>query len=110
LFNVESLEALPDGSVRLTADESRALDGWRLVTRRDGWAKSAVVRPGERVWLDCLGIIGAGAHWYELIGRRGSEILLREQTSFYGIMPETDELVCVRPYPAGKVNDGSASR
>jgi hypothetical protein len=25
-------------------------------------------------------------------------------------MPETDELVCVRPYPAGKVNDGSASR
>jgi len=62
------------------------------------WTDHCEARVGDVVHTGSLDVIGAGACWYDVIEVSEDAVVLRENTWFYDIMPETHEVVRVRPY------------
>ena len=62
------------------------------------WTDRGEARAGDTVYLGFLDVLGAGAHWFDVVEVHPDHVLMRENTSFYNIMPEEHRLLAIRPY------------
>ena len=62
------------------------------------WTEQGEAQAGDVVSVGLPDALGAGAHWFDVVDVRADQVLIREHSSFYNIMPEYHRLLSVRPY------------
>jgi hypothetical protein len=106
---IASVRQRPDGSVELSMSIRDYNRAFFLYTRTSAGSSEpsrvALVQPGQHVGIGTYNL-GAGYHALQFLGERGEYLLFREHHWFYDIVPETNELVQVRPYGG----DGTAQQ
>jgi hypothetical protein len=84
--------------VYLAAAEPTANLAFALSLNGQPWSDHCEARVGDVVHTGIPDALGAGACWYDILEVTRDAVVLRENTWFYDIVPETHEVVRVRPY------------
>lgn len=98
---IASLRRRSDGSVELSMSNREYSRDFFLCTWTSAGSSEpsqvALVQPGGHVRIGTYNL-GAGYYALQFLGERDEYLLFREDRWFYDIIPETKELIQVRPY------------